>query len=167
MQNLNYFKTMCQYNEWMNEKLYTVCNTIPDEVRKRDLGAFFHSMHGTLNHLLLADRLWLGRFTGKPFAASSLDQELYSDFAELWRERRITDAHMREWLDTLSDSDLTATFRFTSMVNPTEREFPFWFCLMHCFNHQTHHRGQLTTLLEQTGYDSGVTDLLMMNKPEL
>ena len=66
-------QTMCRYNRWMNEKLYAVCATMPDELRKEDRGAWFHSMHGTLNHLLLADRLWMGRFTGKPFKARSLD----------------------------------------------------------------------------------------------
>jgi uncharacterized damage-inducible protein DinB len=62
--------TMARYNRWMNERLYECCSRLPDEARKRDMGAFFKSIHGTLNHLLLADRVWLGRFTGKPFVVS-------------------------------------------------------------------------------------------------
>ena len=85
------FLIQSRYNQWMNHKLYTVCEQVPDEERKQDMGAFFHSIHGTLNHLLLGDRLWMGRFTGTDFPVKSLDQELYRDFKELWRARTDTD----------------------------------------------------------------------------
>lgn len=161
-QDITCFKTLCRYNRWMNEKLYMVCEGIPDTVRKQDMGAFFRSMHGTLNHLLLTDKMWLGRFKQQPFAAQSLDQELYSDFNTLWQERRQTDAAIAAWLQPLTEQDLAGDLTFTSLVNPTEQVLPLWICLLHLFNHQTHHRGQLTTLLNQSGYDSGVTDLLAM-----
>src|SRR5687767_304726 len=95
-------QTMCRYNRWMNEKLYAVCATMPDELRKEDRGAFFHSMHGTLNHLLLADRIWMGRFTAQPFMARSLDEELYSDFEILRQERAKTDAAIEAWIQALT-----------------------------------------------------------------
>jgi uncharacterized damage-inducible protein DinB len=75
-------RTMAQYNRWMNERLYELCSTIPDEERKRDRGAFFKSLHGTLNHLLLGDKIWLARFVDEPFVVPSLAQELHSDFTE-------------------------------------------------------------------------------------
>jgi uncharacterized damage-inducible protein DinB len=76
------------YNAWMNDKLYSACATLPDEERKRDRGAFFHSIHGTLNHILLADSVWMGRFEGQPFVFKSLDQELHSSFDELRAHHR-------------------------------------------------------------------------------
>ena len=159
-------QTLYRYNHWMNEKLYAVCATMPNELRKEDRGAWFHSMHGTLNHILLADRLWLGRFTAQPFAARSLDQELYSDFQTLWQERRKTDEEIAAWLDALTDEQLAATFTYSTMTNPQQITQPLWEAAVHFFNHQTHHRGQLTTLMEQAGYDSGVTDLIWMLRAE-
>ena len=91
MTTLDLFQTMCRYNAWMNQKIYAVCETIPDAVRREDKGAPFCSIHGTLNHLLLTDRIWLGRFLQQPFAFQSLSQELFHDFAELRREREATD----------------------------------------------------------------------------
>ena len=89
-------RVMARYNRWMNDKLYAVAEKLTDEERKKDRGAFFGSIHRTLNHLLVADRIWLGRFTGAALAEGemgpggirSLDQELYADFDELRRERR-------------------------------------------------------------------------------
>jgi len=156
---VEYFKMMSRYNRWMNEKLYDVCDTMPDELRREDKGAFFKSVHGILNHLLLTDRAWLGRFTQQPFAVQSLDQELYHDWNELKAERIKTDDAIDEWLASLTDEQLRLPLTFTSMSNPEERTFPLWLAAAHLFNHQTHHRGQLTTLMEQLGYDSGVTDL--------
>ncbi len=161
MQTLDYFQTLCRYNRWMNEKLYAVCAEIPDTTRKADKGAWFRSMHGTLNHLLLADRIWLGRFTAQPFAFTSLAQELYADFDELRSQRAKTDADLQTWLDTISEQQLAAPFTYTN-AQGQQGTFPLWLLVAHLFNHQTHHRGQLTTLLEQSGYDSGVTDLLLM-----
>lgn len=153
---------MARYNRWMNDKLYAVCAELPDACRKQDRRAPFSSIHGTLNHLLLGDRLWMGRFTGIPFTAASLDQELYADFAELRAERVETDEAIEAWVEGLSDEVLAAPFRYTSMGNPQPREAPLWFCVTHFFNHQTHHRGQLTTLIEQAEADCGVTDLIWL-----
>ena len=97
--NRDWLTVSARYNRWMNEKLYRAAASLSDEARKRDLGAFFKSIHGTLNHLLLADRVWLSRFQGVPapegFMAPgirSLDQELYADFDDLRRERALTDS---------------------------------------------------------------------------
>ena len=153
---------MAAYNRWMNRRLYDCCAKVPDDERKRDVGAFFKSIHGTLNHLLLADRIWLGRFTGERFNASSLDQELYADFARLRAERDATDAAIVEWACARSDDDLAREIVYTTMVNPQSMRYPLWLAVTHFFNHQTHHRGQLTTLLAQRWIDPGVTDLLWL-----
>jgi uncharacterized damage-inducible protein DinB len=158
-------RTLAAYNRWMNERLYACCAGLSDAERKRDRGAFFRSIHGTLNHLLLGDRIWLGRFTGAPFAVASLDQELYANFAELRAERERTDREIDAWAASLGDAEFAGTLRYTSIVNPAPHSLPFWVAATHFFNHQAHHRGQLTTLLMQAGVDPGVTDLIWL--PEL
>jgi uncharacterized damage-inducible protein DinB len=153
---------MAAYNRWMNDRLYELCSTVPDEQRKRDVGAFFKSIHGTLNHLLLGDRLWLGRFTGQPFAVKGPSDELYADFPRLREERSATDDAIAQWAATLTEEDLAAELRYTSMLSPARRRYPMWFAVAQFFNHQTHHRGQLTTLMFQRGIDPGVTDLIWL-----
>ena len=155
-------RLMAAYNRWMNQRLYELCATIPEQERKRDRKAFFRSIHGTLNHLLLGDKIWLGRFTGEPFAVKSLDQELYADFGELRTAREATDARIDTWAAGLSDELLAGELHYTSIVNPAPWSCALWVAVTHFFNHQTHHRGQLTTLLSQLDLDCGVTDLLWL-----
>lgn len=162
MESLIHFLTLSRYNRWMNERIYDACADLTDSERKADRGAFFHSIHGTLNHLLLADRLWLGRFTGQPFRVARLNEELYSDFGDLRRERRLTDEAIDAWISALSEPQLAAPLSFTCVVDAAPRSFPLWHAVLHFFNHQTHHRGQVTTLLMQAGRDPGVTDLLRL-----
>lgn len=159
---------MARYNRWMNERLYAVADNLGDAERKRDRGAFFGSIHGTLNHLLLADRIWLGRLIGPapvgaelgPGGIRTLDQELYADFDELRRERAKTDSELASHVATLTEDTLAGPLRFVR--NGAPNELPLWHALAQLFNHQTHHRGQVTTLLMQAGKDPGVTDLVAM-----
>lgn len=153
-------KTLAAYNRAMNERIFDCCARLTDEERKRDAGAFFKSIHGTLNHLLVGDRVWMGRFTGQPAAIRSLDQELYADFNELREQRIAMDADIVRWMNQLDDTRLAGELEYTSITNNKAFVYPLWFVLTHFFNHQTHHRGQVTTLLSQRGLDPGVTDLI-------
>jgi uncharacterized damage-inducible protein DinB len=164
MDLLVHARRMARYNRWMNERLYACCGQLADAHRKEDVGAFFKSIHGTLNHLLLADRVWIGRFTGEPFAIRSLAQELYADFGELRAERVRTDEAIIAWANALGEGDLDSVLEYTSIVDPAPRTEAMDLAVTHFFNHQTHHRGQLTTLLMQRGIDPGVTDLMWMDK---
>jgi uncharacterized damage-inducible protein DinB len=160
---MDYYSTISTYNQWMNQKLYAVCAEIPDLDRKSDRGAFFKSVHGTLNHILVADRIWLGRFTQQPFTVQ-LDKELYIDFSDLRTQRERLDLKIIDWAQDLTPDWLNTDFTYTNSSGFT-RTLPHWLLVTHMFNHQTHHRGQLTTLLNQLGYQSGVTDLpAMMDK---
>ena len=152
-------RALARYNRWMNERLYAVCATLSDEERKRDLRAFFRSVHGTLNHLLLADRAWYGRFVGRPESFASLDQELHADFEELRAARRAMDERLEAWCAELTDEALAAPLVYR---NQSGKEFshPLGPAALHLFNHGTHHRGQVTTLLAQLGRDPGVTDFI-------
>ena len=158
----SYAQTMAGYNRWMNEKLYALCASLPDDERKRDRGAFFRSIHGTLNHILLGDHIWMGRFVGRPIAVRSMDQELYADFAELRAERERTDREITEWAGSLTAQALAGSLGYGSVVERAQRSQPMWVLVTHFFQHQTHHRGQLTTLLSQIGIDPGVTDLIRL-----
>jgi uncharacterized damage-inducible protein DinB len=172
------YRALARYNRWMNARLYELSAALSEAERTRDLGAFFHSIHGTLNHLLLADRAWLGRFTGDPAVGQSrdrdgreitvrrLDQILYADFDALRAERTKTDAHLEAWVDTLTDARLHRDLVYRS-GDGREHRHPLWIAVTHLFNHQTHHRGQATTLLMQLGHDPGLTDFAIVMREGL
>ncbi|MGA8260364.1 MAG: DinB family protein [Arenicellales bacterium] len=154
--------TLARYNVWMNEKLFEVCDGLSDSERKTDRGLFFGSIHGSLNHLLLADKVWLGRFLGEPFEVTGLDQELFSDFDGLRRARAETDRLILDWTAGLTEAELAGELHYTSISRPAQKSCPLWIAVTHLFNHQTHHRGQITAALSQLGKDYGVTDLIAL-----
>jgi uncharacterized damage-inducible protein DinB len=161
-------RAFARYNRWMNAKVYAAAALLDDEGRKRDRGAFFKSIHGTMNHLLVADRIWLGRLAGRVpepgfigvDGIKQLDQELASSFDELQRERAKTDTAIDAWAETVTAEALAGNLK---LVRKGEAlEIPMWWAVTQLFNHQTHHRGQLTTLLFQAGQDPGSTDIFAM-----
>ena len=149
---LQQYRVMAAYNRQMNQQFYAACAELTDAERKQDRGVFFKSIHGTLNHLLLVDRPWLGGFTKNSVAFGSLDEELYADFVELSAAREQMDSDILAWVDTLTMELLEAPFN-------EHLKFPTWLTVTHFFNHQTHHRGQLSAVLAQCGQDYGVTDI--------
>ncbi|WP_055075791.1 DinB family protein [Pseudanabaena sp. 'Roaring Creek'] len=159
MINKTQFELMARYNQWMNSNLYEVCADIPDEDRKKDLGAFFESIHGTLNHLLYGDKAWMGRFTSNPFHCEVIGQQLYDNFEDLRQERIEVDRQILLWSMRLDSEWLSSKCEYKSNVDGKTRVIPSWVLVTHMFNHQTHHRGQLTTLINQLGYNYGTTDL--------
>lgn len=150
------------YNGWANERLYAACAALGDADYRRDLGAFFRSVHGTLNHLLLVDRLWLERLRGLAPAFTSLDTELHGDFTALRAAQRQTDAAIVDYVDTLDAAALAQPLCFTSFVTRRALHMPRWVGLTQLFNHQLHHRGQVTALLGRLGVDYGDIDLIWM-----
>jgi uncharacterized damage-inducible protein DinB len=178
MDLITQFKTMAQYNTWMNRSIYDTCASLTDDQRKRDLHAFFGSIHRTLNHLLLTDRVQLGRFVGAdrtqsldesgcPIEIRALDQELYADFAALRLEREKTDAMIEAWTTEIAPEFLAREMVYDAMSATGRYRVPMWIAVTHFFNHQTHHRGQITTLLSQLGRDPGVTDLMALHRVKL
>jgi uncharacterized damage-inducible protein DinB len=154
-----YCQLMANYNRWMNERLYAICAEFSDDARRLDRGAFFSSIHGTLNHLLWADRMWLGRFIGTPCTYPAFGADMFEAFDELRRERERTDQSMVAWADAITADWLASTLEYRSRVDEKTRRLPCAVAVVHLFNHGTHHRGQLTTLIKQAGLDPGVTDL--------
>jgi uncharacterized damage-inducible protein DinB len=153
---------MARYNAWMNARLYALCATLGDDERRRDRGAFFRSIHSTLNHIVYADLAFLSRFTGDPPEVPALGVDLHAEFAALRAARAALDARIEAWCATLDEDWLAQKLTYTSKVDGQTRTLPRWLLVTHLFNHQTHHRGQLTTLLTQRGLDIGSTDLPFM-----
>jgi len=161
--NLNNYTLMAQYNQWMNLKIYEICRAIPDDIRKKNLGAFFQSIHGTLNHLMYGDLAWMGRFVGRKLTDATIGIEIYSDFDELKSAREKLDQEIIDWTFGLTPAQLVALLTYKSGIDGKTRSIPLWILVTHMFNHQTHHRGQLTTLLNQMNIDYGVTDIPWMS----
>jgi len=155
----DYCLLMSQYNQWMNQKIYALCADMSDVERKTDRGAFFQSIHGTLNHLLYGDKMWIGRFDGNPFTGAKVGQELHASFEELRTERERTDQRILDWATEMDRNWLQQPFTFVSGIDGKSRTFPALVLVTQMFNHQTHHRGQITTLMMQAGIDPGVTDV--------
>jgi uncharacterized damage-inducible protein DinB len=168
------YRFLAEYNRWFNERLYAACESLPDEERKRDRGAFFGSIHNTLNHLVWGDQVWLKRFgaQGVEFASLSLDvldlregavhgTVLYESWAGLRAKRVQLDAAIEAWARDMPPDFPLRTMRYAN-TKGVQREHPMWKALTHFFNHQTHHRGQVTALLAQAGVDPGVTDLIAL-----
>ena len=155
----DYLRLMLRYNRWMNRKLYDCAARLDETRRHRDLGAFFKSLHGTFEHLVYGDTAWLYRFTGRSIEHLRPDQALYPDFAALRAERERLDDALDAWGASVSAAWLAQDFTYYSPTYARHYTKPAWLLVTHLFNHQTHHRGQATTLLLQLGIDPGATDL--------
>ncbi|MEK9672370.1 MAG: DinB family protein [Rhodospirillaceae bacterium] len=153
------YQTFAQYNKVMNDAVYAVAAEIPDADRKKDQRAFFKSVHGTLNHLCFGDYAWMRRFTCRDYVTAKPDEEIFADFDDMRAARRELDAQIIAWADGLDAPWLAEIVHWTATSYNRERSQPRWLLVSHMFNHQTHHRGQLTTLLSPMEYDVGVTDL--------
>ena len=154
-----YCQLQARYNRWMNERLYALAGELDDVLRKRDHGAFFGSIHRTLNHILWGDRIWLGRFTGDPFSVAPYGTDMFDEFERLAREREITDTAILAWSGEVSEAWLASTLNYRAASDGRRRQLPAWIAAVHLYQHAAHHRGQLTTLLKQAGKDPGITDL--------
>lgn len=165
MESPDLFRQLAHYNRQMNESIYEVCRDLSDDERRQGMNTFFGSIHRTLNHILLADLIWLGRLKGQPFVVQSLDQELYEQFAELEQARKQADQDLERLVSALGNEDIAASLTYRSIFSGKETTSTRGRILLHVFNHQTHHRGQVTAMLSQLGREYGVTDLIAMGGP--
>jgi uncharacterized damage-inducible protein DinB len=157
--SVEYCQLLARYNRWMNERLYAAAADCSDDERTRDRGAFFGSIHRTLNHILWGDRIWLSRFTGTPCTVAPYGADMYAELATLARERERTDTEILAWAGGLAPEWLATTLEYRAASDGRLRQLPAWIAATHLFQHAAHHRGQVTTLLKQSGKDIGVTDL--------
>ena len=155
---------LADYNAWVNRRLYGAAALLPDSDYRGDHGTFFGSLHGTLNHLLVGDRIWMQRFTGKGEAPDKLDAILHEDLASLGEARRREDQRIIDYIRSLSEADLEGTLRYRSTRSPVEIEQELAPLLIHFFNHQTHHRGQAHAILTRIKGDAPSFDLLIYQR---
>ncbi|HEX8545120.1 MAG TPA: DinB family protein [Pseudomonas sp.] len=173
MNRIQHLQVMADYNRWMNDKVYQAAAGLPCEELHADRKAFFGSIIGTLNHLVVADTIWLKRFArhsaGHPSLEpvkhledpQALNQLLFTELDALLARRQMLDQVIVEWTAALTEADLDTVMAYSNTTG-IKAERNFYGLLVHFFNHQTHHRGQATTLLSQAGVDVGSTDLLAL-----
>lgn len=157
----DYVRTMAVYNAEMNRRVYGAAGRLSDAERRADGGAFWRSIHGTLNHVLWADRMWLSRFGlgTAPEVSIAQSDRLVEDFDALRASREAFDAEMLGWAETLTPAAFEGELTWFSGAAGREMVKPRALCILQVFNHQTHHRGQIHALLTRAGEDTGATDL--------
>lgn len=159
-----HFEMFAAYNRWANALVYDAAGGLSEEELNRNMGAFFGSLIGTLNHVLAGDRIWLRRFTGEGSAPATLDAILHADLASLRAAREAEDARVVEWVGTLTKDELAGRFTYVTIVDVrtvSQRLAP---ALAHFFNHQTHHRGQAHAILTALGRPSLALDLIYFQR---
>jgi uncharacterized damage-inducible protein DinB len=142
-----HFVMFAAYNRWANARLYAASAGLPPGDFLADRGAFFGSLCGTLNHLLVTDRIWLRRLTGEGPLHTALDETVTSDLATLAALRADEDERLAAYVDGLDEAAFAGSFTYRPVTNPRDITQPRAAVLAHLFNHQTHHRGQASAIL--------------------
>jgi uncharacterized damage-inducible protein DinB len=159
-----YVRRMARYNRWQNQNLFGVADRLSDEERRRERGAFFGSIHKTLSHLMWADEIWMSRLTDVPAPKGGIPESvsLYPEWEPLRNQRPALDDRIIGWADRLDEASLAGDLTWYSAMAKRELGKPKWLLVVHMFNHQTHHRGQVHCMLTQAGGKPHDTDLAFM-----
>lgn len=163
---LRHYRMFAAYNRWANTQVYAAAAELSDADFRSNRGAFFGSLHRTLNHLLVADRIWMKRFTGAGEAPMTLDAVLFEDLDALVAARRAEDERIIAWTGMLDEKTLAGDFTYVTVVQPVEITQPLSAAVAHFFNHQTHHRGQCHMTLTALGKPSLTLDLIYFLRNE-
>ena len=157
--------TMARYNTWQNRSVFGLASELTDAQRREDLGAFFKSVHATLNHILWADQMWLWRFGVCPAPADKSlanSTHLHDGWDDLCSDRVRFDGVIRDWADAFDPAWVQADLTWIAGTTGKEETRPRGVLVSHLFNHQTHHRGQVNCMLTRLGLKPGVTDIPFM-----
>jgi uncharacterized damage-inducible protein DinB len=157
--NSSYFHRFGRYNAWANRRLYEACAALSPADYRAQRPSFFGSIHATLNHILVGDRVWMGRLEGAPSGIERLDQILYDEFADLRSARESEDARILGFVSGLGEDAIAGLLRYRNMAGEAQ-ETPLAWVLAHFFNHQTHHRGQVHGMLSGTPVAPPPLDLI-------
>ena len=159
-----HFLMMARYNAWANLRLYKMAGALPEELYRREVGVYFKSLHGTLNHLLVTDRIWMRRLTGEGSHPNKLNAIAFDDFASLQAARTSEDLRIVNYTENLQEADIEKELDYTTL-NGTPQRQPICEILAHWFNHQTHHSGQAHAILTLVGVtEPDPLDLLVMQR---
>lgn len=156
-----YVRLMAAYNAELNRRVFAAAARLPDPALRQDRGAFFGSILATLNHLVWADQIWMHRFADWPRPQADLPSgvALYADFPALQHARSTLDAAFEAWAATVAQPWLDGELAWFSGATGREQRRPVAMLVVHMFNHQTHHRGQVHAMLTASGEQTGDTDL--------
>jgi uncharacterized damage-inducible protein DinB len=161
-----HFLTMANYNAWANVRLFQMAGGLQDEQYRRNVGAYFKSLHGTLNHLLTADRIWMRRLTGAGDHPDKLNAILFDDLSSLRLAREEEDRRIIDFVHGLADPAFEEVLDYRTL-NGTPQRQQCRQILAHLFNHQTHHRGQAHAILTVLGVtEPDPLDLLIMAREQ-
>ena len=168
MISVDYVRLMAAYGDWQNNSLFLAASALSDAERRRDRGAFFGSIHATLNHLLWGDQIWMHRLAGTPAPApkdirSSL--EMHAEWDALAADRKAMNQSVLDWAGRVRPEDLQGELGWYSGAMKAQISRPRWVLVMHMFNHGTHHRGQVHVMLTAAGAEPSDTDVPFMQSP--
>jgi uncharacterized damage-inducible protein DinB len=159
-----HFIMMATYNRWANARLYAMATRLPEEALKRPVGVYFKSLHGTLNHLLVADRIWMSRLEGTVQPPGRLDAIVHDDLASLRAARKAEDERILRFVESLQAAEFDRPLIYKTLASKPQQR-PVRDVLAHFFNHQTHHRGQAHAALTILGVaEPDSLDLLQMQR---
>jgi uncharacterized damage-inducible protein DinB len=161
---ITHFQMLSQYNKGANQRLYDACSQLDDSARKLDRLGFFKSIHGTLNHILVGDRIWLTRFRGGTIPSTALDAILYVNFEALRDAREDEDRMIESFFESVGDAFFSGDIHYNNNEG-RDLSDPISLLAAHFFNHQTHHRGQVHDMLSQAGIDTPVLDMHRTIRP--
>ncbi|WP_170790997.1 DinB family protein [Ruegeria lacuscaerulensis] len=159
-----YAQEMARYNRWQNSQLKKFFSALTTEELNRERGAFFGSILGTANHLLWGDWIWMSRFDGGEGPDGGIPEStaICADVDEWVVLRDVVDTRIEGWVASLKDEALSGPFTWFSAAKQADVTKPYAQCVMHFFNHQTHHRGQIHKMLTETGSAAPVSDLVFL-----
>lgn len=161
---ITHFQMLACYNTRANARLYEVCAKLPKAELYHIRPAFFKSIHGTLNHIMVGDRIWLTRFAGEEIESTGLDAILHEDFDQLWATRQAEDARIEAFAAGLTEEFLSGTLHYQNNAGKVCTDATH-LVVAHFFNHQTHHRGQIHDMLTQTEIAPPVLDMHRVIQP--
>ena len=161
---LDAFKLFARYNRVANERLYEPCGQLSLAEYRRERQGSFGSIQALLNHILLGDRIWMSRFAGGGKTTPPLNTLLFADFADLHAARVAQDAEIEHFFGTSDGSFLVLPLRYRNSLGKDCVE-PAAEAVLHFFNHQTHHRGQVHVMLSEAGVTPPSLDMLRILNP--
>ena len=159
-----HYRMFGHYNAWANRRLYDAAARLSYEQYRADRGAFFKSVHGSLNHLLVTDQIWMQRFAGEGEAPNRLDAILFETLDELRVARETEDRRIVDFVERLDEARIAGTIKYRRVSSPEQFEQQLAPALAHWFNHQTHHRGQIHALLTGLVGTAPELDLLFFQR---
>ncbi len=162
MQMSDLFPFLASYNQWANQRLYAAVATLSEDTISVERRSFFGSILATLNHIMVGDRLWMARFDGQQ-EFMALDTILYDDFPALWKAREVLDRKIINRVAAFEGAKLSLSLRYQNVAGESFST-PLSIVLMHFFNHQTHHRGQVHDMLSDTECPPPALDLIFFER---